>query len=374
MIPGSVNSPSMMSLKEDAIFLTLVHGTFSPFATWTMPDSNFSRMLRTSILEAYRITGCPSPTIVVSRVRWSGWNGLRARRNASHRLSEKLAEDVKQYPDSRHFVVSHSHGGNIAMYALRDPELASRISGIVCMATPFLRVHLRDSDSGVFAIHAAIVLTLTWLGIFTFPIYIDVPVLIKAAVGILLAPLILNLFFKTWQNNARYWVKEMQFPSLRRNQMLVLKVHGDEAADGLKSAHIVFDLLFRLFQVLGLPDKFLRNKLGSAYFRHSRIYPLGVAMTMLLVLNVSPLIVLLTVGIIYIASFIATGGWCLPHLPLDISAEQDPPVSRDVYSFESFDWPSGREDIGPFSLQHSKIYDHPDLFPKIAEWIKSKQP
>lgn len=338
-----------------------------------MPDSIFCRALEASIQQSYQGAGCLPPTVTVSKFTWSGLNGLRARRNAAYRLREKLAEDLRQSPEARHFVVAHSHGGNIAMYALRVPELAERISGIICMATPFLLVRLRDPNSGLFAIHAAVILTLTWLGIFLLPFWTGFPALAKAAFVIVLSPLILNLFFKTWQNNARYWVKEMEPPSLGKNQMLVAKITGDEASDVLKTAHLVFWLLNGVFEVMGLPDNFLRKKLGRAYFSRSRVYPLGVAMSLVLLLKTSPQVALYTVLGVYLASFASTGGRFLPHLPLDISAEPEPPVPRECYTFEPLFRPSGLKPTLPFSLQHSQIYEHPALFVVIADWVRSKR-
>src|SRR5262245_54765385 len=41
-------------------------------------------------------------------------------------------------PNSPCFIIAHSHGGNIARYALHDPEFAARAAGVVTLATPFL--------------------------------------------------------------------------------------------------------------------------------------------------------------------------------------------------------------------------------------------
>jgi len=45
-----------------------------------------------------------------------------------------LAQDDNQ----KQFIIAHSHGGNVAMYALQDPEVRQRVAGLICMATPFL--------------------------------------------------------------------------------------------------------------------------------------------------------------------------------------------------------------------------------------------
>ena len=49
--------------------------------------------------------------------------------------------------DTRHFVIAHSHGGNIALYALRDPAVRERITGVATLATPFLIARERNLGS-----------------------------------------------------------------------------------------------------------------------------------------------------------------------------------------------------------------------------------
>ena len=71
---------------------------------------------------------------------------MDARHRATTELRDFLRSQLAEYPPeegARHFVIAHSHGGNIALYALRDPELAHRLSGVACFATPFLYVRRR---------------------------------------------------------------------------------------------------------------------------------------------------------------------------------------------------------------------------------------
>lgn len=88
--------------------VTLVHGTFATDAEWTQPQSALSRHLTKAL-------GCavtfPRPFL------WSGSNSHRARLVAGENLAEYLRDSIKQYPDSLHFIVAHSHGGNVALYA-----------------------------------------------------------------------------------------------------------------------------------------------------------------------------------------------------------------------------------------------------------------
>jgi hypothetical protein len=78
---------------------------------------------------------------------WTGLNSHDARFEAARDLQTQLERQVRQYPDAEHFVIAHSHGGNIARYTLADAGLASAIKGLVCLATPYFRCERRNVDS-----------------------------------------------------------------------------------------------------------------------------------------------------------------------------------------------------------------------------------
>jgi len=81
---------------------------------------------------------------VIRTLLWSGGNSVHARDAAALRLAEELEKDLER-PDVTPIVIAHSHGGNVALRALQhlrsDP---SRIR-VVTLATPFLRVFVRDA-------------------------------------------------------------------------------------------------------------------------------------------------------------------------------------------------------------------------------------
>ncbi|HEX4329801.1 MAG TPA: hypothetical protein VH105_23640 [Burkholderiales bacterium] len=54
-------------------------------------------------------------------------------------LREVLRKGLEDFGDARHYILAHSHGGNVVVKALsEDDYLSKRISGVCCMATPFL--------------------------------------------------------------------------------------------------------------------------------------------------------------------------------------------------------------------------------------------
>ena len=69
---------------------------------------------------------------------WSGANTNRARLRAAASLHESLIAKKREFPLARHFVIGHSHGGNVALYALNLTTSADLVSGVICLATPFL--------------------------------------------------------------------------------------------------------------------------------------------------------------------------------------------------------------------------------------------
>jgi hypothetical protein len=133
-------------LAGEALLVTLVHGTFAPNAPWTAAGSSLFEATRRALGDAAQIDAFV----------WSGANSHAVRRQAGQSLAAFLARRAAAAPGRRHLLIAHSHGGNVALYALKlQPALAPTVAGIVTMATPFITVRRRQ-------IHAAIRL-LSWL-------------------------------------------------------------------------------------------------------------------------------------------------------------------------------------------------------------------
>jgi pimeloyl-ACP methyl ester carboxylesterase len=125
--------------------VTLVHGTFARSAQWTKEGS---------VLHSY-LKGRFGGAIVVTRFEWSGANTHWARTSAGSALRAQLDAQLSQYPDAAHYVVGHSHGGNIAIYATGDSELDGKVRGIVCLNTPFVCATRRTHNQVLyFLLHA----------------------------------------------------------------------------------------------------------------------------------------------------------------------------------------------------------------------------
>jgi hypothetical protein len=77
---------------------------------------------------------------------WSGKNSHKGRVEAGIHLAAHLAELGNRYPAAQHICVAHSHGGNVAVYALRRlQQSAARLPDrLITLGTPFLSAAKRD--------------------------------------------------------------------------------------------------------------------------------------------------------------------------------------------------------------------------------------
>jgi hypothetical protein len=124
----------MNAKMEVPVIIFLIHGTFAKGAAWTRRGSLF----RTLLTEDLKL--CGHKDVHFDAPEWSGCNTHRARREAAVCLERRLRSSIRGHPDSRHFVVAHSHGGNIALRATRrSRNFSEQHVGVVTLATPFLK-------------------------------------------------------------------------------------------------------------------------------------------------------------------------------------------------------------------------------------------
>ena len=117
--------------------VTLVHGTFAPKAQWCDAGSP----LRTALSAKF------GSRCLLSVFVWSGLNSHAARLKAADELRSHLTNLTHCHPNASQIVIAHSHGGNVAAYALQDQSLQEKTGGLICFATPFLRCRPRDIEA-----------------------------------------------------------------------------------------------------------------------------------------------------------------------------------------------------------------------------------
>ncbi len=182
--------------------ITLVHGTFDRNAQWTQPESQ----LRSELSK------CLPGDTEFKYFDWSGDNSHRARLMAASRLRRQVEDTIVEFPDADHFIIAHSHGGNVAFYAFRDdpPSVRSRLSGIICMATPFIHCDKRDLSWASFAMVVIAIAFVVLIGL----VFI-IPMFVCLVIG---WPIILGLC--CFDVFARFFKIVLQLPSIVMTPLL----------------------------------------------------------------------------------------------------------------------------------------------------------
>jgi predicted alpha/beta hydrolase family esterase len=108
-------------VSSKAIRIILIHGTWAKNAEWIQDDSKLSRVLKDEFSK-----------VSIEKFEWDGKNNVRKRAIASKNLLKK----IKSNSTEDCILISHSHGGNIAVNSLTNN--LKNLKGIVTLNTPFL--------------------------------------------------------------------------------------------------------------------------------------------------------------------------------------------------------------------------------------------
>ena len=131
-----------MSGKPTLIF-TIVHGTFAVDEPW-VTNNDDPGQFRSKLKQAFGDDYVVEFDDVPEQFKW-GHSGFTKFLDNTVKCREEAAEKLEAHIDkwnrtdgARHYLVAHSHGGNVALYALRNPSVRRKVDGLFCMATPFL--------------------------------------------------------------------------------------------------------------------------------------------------------------------------------------------------------------------------------------------
>lgn len=127
--------------------VVFIHGTYARGAKW--PD-----------LERAVHRALPHP-IDIDYFEWPHWNEVWFRSRGAQDLSEYLQSRLRQFPNAKHHIIAHSHGGNVAIDAILLANIAGAISTLVTLSTPFVLVRPRRVDPSTHRLWAA---TLGYIG------------------------------------------------------------------------------------------------------------------------------------------------------------------------------------------------------------------
>jgi alpha/beta hydrolase family protein len=211
--------------------VTIIHGTWARKATWCQSNSPFAESIREHL----------GPDTEIDTFNWSGRNNHPSRHQASLQLGAKLREQALN-PNAKLILVCHSHGGNIALYALRDPELRQAVAGVVCLATPFFVASERSldrTDENVIMATPMILFMAPFIWIAIEYISNWSTLIPFVVIGIALLVLVVVLFdtvLRRLQRVAKETAAQMALPSLKSARLLLIRSPGDEASLALSVA------------------------------------------------------------------------------------------------------------------------------------------
>jgi pimeloyl-ACP methyl ester carboxylesterase len=230
----------------DGYVIILVHGTwgrgfFCPAgdAPWTVESSTLCHLLRKRL----------NRRIVFLRFRWSGANTHTARAQAAKDLEIFIKTCLDRWPHAKHFLIAHSHGGNVALCAA-DPCISTQITGIVCLATPFITARERDFGTDISSL---LMTSIEVLGLcFVVFGFISAPYWLKLMfiVAIVLSgklDIFTGRLTRSLQSRAQSLCHELS-PSLpKTNALLIIRSPADEASGFIGIFMILSQVTVRLF-------------------------------------------------------------------------------------------------------------------------------
>lgn len=330
--------------------VTLVHGTWASGTTWIRENSSMCRELKALL---------PSP-VIVEPFRWSGRNSFSARRKATGELVIHLRQLLQRWPEAYHYVVAHSHGGNVALNALRDGDLNRGVVGIACLATPFL--HIRPRDLGPYGSEHLGCMSLLLVSVFggvaaaVATQWLPVVTRLPAFVGWLLSGaggIAAILGALQWQRWGSKLVAEFALPEIAAGRLLIVRTTGDEAQAALAGTQVVGWLSMRVWLAFSRVAGRAEGVRGP--WRILLAYPAA------FLTGLAAFLLVPVVGLVSVLLFAFGPGLALAGPFVDIAVEATPPGSWTVHQLPRFD---GQR------LSHSHSYDDPRAFRLIAEWMR----
>jgi hypothetical protein len=226
-----------------------VHGTFAKRADWVEKDSSLCRTLRRQLGWRARI----------EPFRWSGANSIKHRKHAADGFRRHLVAKLDEFPNAHHVVIAHSHGGNVAFWAINNENLAKRVLGIVTLATPFLSAHARRNENELIDWGTAFFAGLfTCWGVLFYLIYkgrdfAQWPWAVGIGLGLLLAMALGAWLLERMQQHAERLASCMPASALLPEQVAIVRVQGDEATAAITGVRLAGSMADLIWGIISAP-------------------------------------------------------------------------------------------------------------------------
>lgn len=346
------------------VLITLVHGTFAPGAAWTRDDSALCKALRERL-----------PGASIGAFPWSGRNSNRARIDAALELAQwtetRITECEREHGGPiDHYVIAHSHGGNVALYACRSRHFADHLTKLVCLSTPFLSARRRYQ--------ARLILITLVMGLLIWgaalAVFLGVRVWVAAtgAFAVLLGVAVLmKKGLDRLAERAGDLAAELSPPTVNAKSVLIVRGDRDEATGALVSAHFptaVVSLLWGWFEkAIRAPDR-IRLQRDTGIGRE--LVGLALSLGGLFLYALMALVAVATIPLFALATLpfgLRSEMWG-QSLLIEIAADVTPPGTWTVHRVRDFPFDDPRLDG---VLRHSLSYEHENAIKVILEWLRT---
>jgi hypothetical protein len=118
---------------------------------WLGGSGQFSDQDQWFDIESTILNAIGAQNLNIYLLRWTERNSVSDRRKAAAALSSHLVKCLASEPELKHYIIAHSHGGNIAAMAFRQMENISDLQNIhfASMGTPFIWFQNREISTAV---------------------------------------------------------------------------------------------------------------------------------------------------------------------------------------------------------------------------------
>jgi hypothetical protein len=367
--------------------VTLVHGTFARGAKWADPSRS---KLCAHLSQA--VTG----DIVFDTWKWSGRNSHRHRVLAAQELASHLEACSRAFPNDRHFVIAHSHGGTVLSLALAGShEARDYVAGSVFLATPFIHCGIRPyarfllfNALFVFAIIPVLLALLAGaflLSILLFGMFVPGLAMFLGSHG---ARLIRALTLETRSISSgltprlESWLQrikqQMNVSGLVGERCLFVRTAGDEASAALSTASLVNRVVSNVSTLLGHTLSRINPwvlvlicfvYLVAATANEYVFWSMAWVFCTWVLLTFSLTVAAISVSVVLQRAFGMHLGW--RGVFLDFSVESTPPGHWEIYT-SSYAAESTKGSVPLVELYHSKSYESQDCLSYIAGWLQNR--
>ena len=182
---------------------------------------------------------------------WPGKNSVSARRRAASDLGQNIKTAKRLYPSSLHFIIAHSHGGNIVAYAAESLEVRDGVAGFACLSTPFFQAKIRTLDAKMLALGVMLIFATVSVYFPRYALLSAWPTYVSTAIYCVIssvAGLILQRVIGSFDGTARRLARHINAEVAPDVNLRIFRSVGDEASFSLGAAQFCQWISLEVFQ------------------------------------------------------------------------------------------------------------------------------